>query len=291
MIYNLGGFYNDIEQWENMNEFIQESFWSSTYVNLSVMSGITLFIIFPLCLVKDVSRLRMASLLGVLTLVFLIILIVIQCPFYIKYYWDNVYKEDDPKTHLNIFNVSSGFDSNLFFFQGTSTLFYAYTCHLGAFPIFNTLKNRVSRRIQKVITRTIILDSVFFIIISICGYLTWPYKTPDLIIGRENIAGGADIIMSIGRIALITILIMKLPNTYNSFRISFLEMVFGDSNVTNKRLDNINFIINCRNLLITIPTLSLTVFIAVLYNHVLGIIKILGGFCSTFLGFIMPGDS
>jgi len=200
-----------------------------------VMYGITIFIIIPLCLLKDVSKLRIASLLGVITLVFLILMIVLQCPFYIQYYWNNVYNEYDDSTHLNIFNISSGFDTNLYFFQGTATLFYSYTCHLGAFPIFNSLKNNIMRRIHKVIIRTLFIDTVFFVTICIAGYLTWPINTPPLIIERDNIAGGMDVIMSIGRLALLIIIIMKLPSSYNAFRISFLEMVFGDSKVTNKR--------------------------------------------------------
>lgn len=199
------------------------------------MYGITIFIIIPLCLLKDVSKLRIASLLGVITLVFLILMIVLQCPFYIQYYWNNVYNEYDDSTHLNIFNISSGFDTNLYFFQGTATLFYSYTCHLGAFPIFNSLKNNIMRRIHKVIIRTLFIDTVFFVTICIAGYLTWPINTPPLIIERDNIAGGMDVIMSIGRLALLIIIIMKLPSSYNAFRISFLEMVFGDSKVTNKR--------------------------------------------------------
>lgn len=232
IVYNFGRFfevYNDIES------FLTTSFWSWTWVKLCTMYGMTTFVILPLCLLKDVSRLRMGSLLGVITLIFLILLIIVQCPSYIRYYWNNVYKEDDPTTHLNIFNISSSFDKNLFFFQGIATLFYTFTSHLGAFPVFQSLSNNVKRRVNKVILRTILLDVFLFIIIAIFGYLTWPVKTPALIIERDNIAGGVDVIMSLGRIGLIVIIIMKLPVSYNSFRLSFFEMVFGDSEITNKR--------------------------------------------------------
>ena len=60
MIYNVGGFFEDVDKWENMSKFLELSFWSNRNVNLCVMYGITLFLILPLCLVKDVSKLRMA---------------------------------------------------------------------------------------------------------------------------------------------------------------------------------------------------------------------------------------
>ena len=232
VVYTLGGF---SEQYENIHLFLENSFWNYSWVKLLVMYGLTCFIIMPLCLLKDVSKLRIGSLMGVLTLIFLIVMILIQCPDYIKYYWEYTYDENDPSTHLNIFNLSSSFDSNLFFLQGTATMFFSYTSHLGAFPIFGSLTNNNNRRVNKVILRTILLDSFFFLIIAIFGYLTWPINTPSLIIERDNIQGETDIFMSLGKLGLIIIIIMKLPVSFNAFRTSFYEMVLGDSNITNKK--------------------------------------------------------
>jgi len=231
-IYNMGGFYYE---YNTIKLFLAKSIWGQTWFKFALRSGIATFIIIPLCLIKDISSLRVVSLLGVFTMFYIIILIIIQSPFYINYYWENVYVNDDPNTHLKLFDFSSSFDKNLFFFQGTATLFYSFTCHLGAFPIFNSLKQNVMKRIQKVIVRTLFFDCFIFLIISVFGYLTWPIKTPSLILERDNIFGGADIYMSIGRLTLMIIILAKLPNNYNSFRISILELICGDSKLTNKR--------------------------------------------------------
>jgi len=73
-------------------------------------------------------------------------------------------------------------------------------------------------------------------------------------------------------------LIMNIPANYNAFRISFLEQVFGDTEVTNKR-----------NYLITIPTILISTLIAALYDDILKYINLLGGFCSVILAFVFPG--
>jgi amino acid permease len=231
-IYNMGGFYSE---YDSLKQFLVQSIWGETWFKFALRSGIATFIIIPLCLLKDISSLRIVSLLGVFTMFYIIILILIQSPFYINYYWEKVYKSEEPKTHLKLFDFFSCFDKNLFFFQGTATLFYSFTCHLGAFPIFNSLKQNAMKRIHKVIVRTLFIDCFFFLIISVFGYLTWPINTPSLILERDNIFGGADIYMSIGRLALMFIVLAKLPNSYNAFRISILELIYGDSKLTNKR--------------------------------------------------------
>lgn len=40
--------------------------------------------------------------------------------------------------------------------------------------------------------------------------------------------------------------------------------------------------------MLTIPTLSFAVLVAILYDQITGYIKLLGGFCSTFIGYVMP---
>jgi len=102
IIYNFCGYYEDYETVEN---FLTKSFWNLLYVKFSIMYGITIVILLPLCLLRDVSRLGVSSLLGLITFIFIIIILIIQSPSYMKHYWENIYEENDPSTHLNIFNI------------------------------------------------------------------------------------------------------------------------------------------------------------------------------------------
>jgi hypothetical protein len=138
-----------------------------------------------------------------------------------KYYKDNIYKENDTSTHLNLF-IASGYDRNLYFFQGTETFFFSYI-HFKS----------VKRRIKKVILYY--LDR-YYLLFDYChmSLFNMAYKNCSFIIERDNIEG-IDVIMSLGRFALITIILLKLPLTYNFFIISFFEFCLDSMNITNTR--------------------------------------------------------
>ena len=111
-------------------------------------------------------------------------------------------------------------------------MFYAYVTTIRAVSIFNFLYNKIQRRIQKVVRRTIIFDIGLFYIIVIIGYLTWPINTLSLIIERNNIhIGKQDIPMSLARITLILIIVTKLPSNYNSLRITLFNMLWTTTKI------------------------------------------------------------
>jgi len=202
-----------------MNEFVQESFWAEYTYKFPLMYGVLHVITLPLCLVKDMSKLRFASIFGVLSIFFVMIIIIIQFPSYFSNYLNTENRQE-----LNLWDISKGFTTDLLFFKGTATIFYSFNCHVAAFPILKNLKNGVNRRIQKVFRRSIFLDGLIYLIIGICGYLSCPINTPDLIIEREKL-GDTDYLMTVGRCFFLCTLLMKLPVSFISFRITLLSFV------------------------------------------------------------------
>jgi amino acid permease len=231
----IGGVVNELGNYGyiSMNEFFEKSFWSYYSFKFPVMYGLAFIIVLPLCLLKDISKMRFNSIFGVISLMFLVLIIIIQTPWYFSDYINNKYDPNDLTTHLNIWDISKGFTEKFYFFKGTATLFYAYSCHIGAFPVYKGLNNRISRRIQKVFARSIILDGSFYAIVGLTGYLSDPINTPALIIERYKLFS-SDIVMTIGRIAFIFTLIMKIPANYNSFRLTLVGMINKGDTIDNK---------------------------------------------------------
>ena len=57
-----------------------------------------------MCLLKDISKMRFASMFGIVAYIYCISVIVIDSPWFLKHYLKN-YKEDDPSTHANFYNI------------------------------------------------------------------------------------------------------------------------------------------------------------------------------------------
>ena len=278
IIYELIGrtifdFKGDKEKYKNFESFESEV-WDSAKVKYPIMFGITTLLL-PLCLLKDISKMRFASMFGVCALIYCIIVVVVQTPWFFKKYLDN-YKEDDISTHANWFDIKKGFTKELNFFTGIATVFFCYSCHPGAFPVFKTLKNNTEKRINTVFFRSIILDVSIYICVAICGFMTAPLKPKSLIIYRESVFEN-DIFMIIAKIALALDLFLSLPANYASYRCSFFMNFF--------KTDKID---NCRNFLVTIPSLYLSTLIGALYKDILAYISLFGGFCSSIMCYLFP---
>ena len=261
--------YENFEQYEN-------EVWDGAILKFPIMFGTTI-VIMPVCFMKDISKMRFASMFGICALIYSILVVVIESPWFLIHYLDN-YKEDDPKTHANWFDISKGFTKELNFFTGVATVFFTFTCHPGAFPVYKTLKNNNdNKRVNKCFFRSILLDICIYILIAICGFITAPTNPKSLVIYRDSIFDN-DIFMTIAKIALALDLFLSIPANYASYRCSFFMVFF--------KTDKID---NFRNYIVTACTLLLSTLIAALYKNILSYISFFGGFCSSIICYLIPG--
>ena len=248
------------------------SFWNKLWIKFVVCYGIAILLLTPLCLLHNASKMRYASTFGIISLFLLIIIVVAECPFYIKEY---IYDDD---VELNYYDIISGLKGDMKLLQSIITVFYAFSCHTGAFPVLSTLYNPTEKRQKKVIRRAIYIDIISYLIIGASGYLTQPINTPDLIIERNKLFN-SDWIMTIGEICFILTLLAKISANYNALR-SCLLVLFG--------YDPANFS-KKTNILVTAVTLVITTLIASVFQSISDYISLIGSFCTVLISFFIPG--
>ncbi len=280
VIYSLiGRVYYAISQKDNYDNFekFQTDIWNTPIYKFPIMFIISIILI-PLCLLKDLSKMRFTSLTGIIAIFFATLVILIECPFFFIHYLNNEYKENIPSTHPNFFNPAKSLKSDLLIFQCFAGVFFCFTCHVGAYPIYKTLKNNTEKRIKKVYKLSILFDFMLYSIITISGFLTSPLNQPELIIYRENNGVFSnDIVMLLAQSAICLSLTMSIAPNYNSFRISFIEFFFKKNKITDKL-----------NYGLTIPTILISTLLGAIFNDILQYINLLGGFLSVIIQFLMP---
>ena len=258
------------KKYKTLKEFQNNSFWNEWYIQILLPYAASIIIVYPMCLIKDVSKLRIISLIGVLNIIFLILIVIYQSKDYIK--------KDNLENNVNYLDIKKGFKDKFDAFNFISTIFYASCFHIGCVPVINTLKNNVRRRIYKAIRRTILIDIFLYLSIAVIGYLSYPKNTPSLIIQRPTLnEGDSDIIMGLGKIGLVFTFFTKLPNTYASLRITLFDKIFGTTEIT-----------NMKNYIVTFIVIIICVTSSIVYKEISSYIKIMGGLFSTLVGFLFP---
>ena len=270
----LGGVINEFFSlgYSNVEEFVAESFWSQKKIKFIVCYFITITVLFPLCRLKTVSRMRYASTFGILSLFLLIFIVLVECPFF---YNHNVVNGGQK---INIIDLGPGFGKDMQFLKSISTIIYAFSCHVGVFPVLNSLRNPTRKRVQKLFRISTFLDIICYLIIGFSGYLSQPQKTPDLILERDKIFNN-DFFMTLGQMLFIFTLIAKICANYNGLRTTLLILM---------KYDPIEYPNNV-NLIITVTCLVTSTFIAAVFQKISDYISLIGSFCSVFISVVMPG--
>ena len=187
------------EKYKTYKEYKEDIWQEKKYLKFPIMFGVAA-LDYPLCLLKDISKMRIVSLIGVLAIVYSIIVVIIESFFYI------INENRDKIDKMNWINITEAFHlkHGIPFFGGVASVFFLYSCHAGAFPIYKTLKNNTMRRIKKVFRRSILLDACIYVFIATSSFLTSPLDSPDLILYRPNLKGfDPDYFILIAKIGII----------------------------------------------------------------------------------------
>ena len=274
VVYDIMKMFGKLEEYDNFVDYKEDRWTKATYLKFPIMFGVAL-LVFPLCLLKDISKMRIPSLIGVLALIYTIIVVIIESLFYM------IYENGEKASEMNWVNITHAFElkDGIPFFGGVATVFYLYSCHAGAFPVYKTLRNNTTRRIKKVFRRSILLDLFIYFFIAAASFLTSPINPPELILYRPNLPGfDPDYFILIAKLGIIFNLFFSTPANYAGLRLSIFELIWGNANLT-----------NTKNIIVTVTVLSLITLIGALYDKILEYIELLGGFCSVIYCILIPG--
>lgn len=176
----------------------------STYVGVPVM----VFMLIPLCLMRNMSGLRYASILSIISLFYTALVLLFEMPEYYRYF--------EPITEKKAFYI----DWN--FFTGFSMVYYSFTCQNQTMPIYAELKDPSYRRMSRVISKSVVIITLFYFCIALSGYLSQFSLTNPVVILRTNIPGkGLDVPLTIACLAMCICVIVAFPLNYNPMRRNF----------------------------------------------------------------------
>ena len=277
----LGGIINIIGgyDYESMLTFLSDTYWSEIWVKLCVNFGIGIIAIFPLCLITDMKKLNISSTVGVFTTAFIFVVVLYQFPFYFIEYLNYEYKENDERTHVNIYHVERGFTNQLQFLQAFALFFFCFTGHNGLLPALEHLENPTPARRAKLYNIAIAMDMIIYLVIALCGYLSVPVDVVDIVFERKRLPQWPhDVVMTIARILLIAMAARKIQVNHNIWRISFVSYVGKDHRKITLKY----------NMIFTGITLFLTTLISSVYQNIVGYISLIGCFCVVFPAFLIP---
>ena len=274
VVYDIMKMFGKLEEYSNFIDYKVKRWQEATYLKFPIMFGVAL-LVYPLCLLKDISKMRIPSLIGVLALIYTIIVVIIESFFYM------IYENGDKAGEMNWINISHAFElkDGIPFFGGVATVFYLYSCHAGAFPVYKTLRNNTTRRIKKVFRRSILLDLFIYFFIAAASFLTCPIDPPELILYRSNLPGfDPDYFILVAKLGIIFNLFFSTPANYAGLRLSLFELIWGNPTLS-----------NAKNIIVTAAVLSAVTLIGALYDKILEYIELLGGFCSVIYCILIPG--
>jgi amino acid permease len=138
------------------DDYFLESFEFRLCVNVPI----AMLILLPLSLKRDMSSLAFAGVLSVAAILYTLLVLIIETPFYYNEYVDK------PETIIYPFVL----DMNIF--TSCSLVFFAYAFQFALLPVYSELVRPSYCRIKKVVKRAIIVDYFFYVLIACTGYFS-----------------------------------------------------------------------------------------------------------------------
>ena len=259
----------------------KEELFSTKKSKYIISYGIAIFILLPLFQIINYDKFGKITIIKIIILISILIILLTN---YILLFIYN-YNINDIKEKFSIKNNSNEtIFTNTDIFSSISVLFYTFSYHDQFFPSIEKLCIPSAKRINKIIKRTIIIDVIISLLLSVVGFFSLKFDMiKDLIIFR-NVEVEKDYIlndylMTIGRIFYFIFLLFKLFKDYQILRNNIL------ANICCYNIKKLGRIVN---LLTSFFILSIATFVAVHFQYISEFISLIGASSSVYISFIIP---
>jgi amino acid permease len=250
---------------DTLNFFYSSFDEKSQYNKILIMLVCFILIQIPLSLLKNVSTLQYASIAGTVALLYSILVIVVEMPFY----FSNYLKEGNT---VPLFKPISWNYLDTF-----STFMFGFAAHNGIFQVFHELKRPTEERYHKILLRSFILEIALYLSISYGGYFSTFEKTKGVFLLREDLPGFQDYFIKIAKITLFICLHCTMAINYNIMRLSVKSMCFNNQ--------DISFM---KDFFITLFTYIFCNLVVFFVEDIVSILGIIGGFSTVVICFVNP---
>jgi amino acid permease len=187
-----------------------DSFGMILRFGLSVFLGVTFYL-------KNLTSLRYVSFMSIFLLSYLLVVMIIELPDYIRAPESQIIHDYN---YLTFDNTPEGwFKVNAAF----TTFTYAFQNQAGILPVKKELRRASPRRVSKIIFRAEMISMIFYGLIMYVGYFSMGRHAPDLIFSRPNIFP-TDYLMKVGMMLYAVYIMICVPVQAFFTRISAIEI-------------------------------------------------------------------
>jgi len=176
--------------------------------------------------------------------------------------------------------------------QTIAMLFFAFCCHVSLFSTYGELTMPTPRRVDKVLSRAVVVQGVIYFLIGFCGMLsfgppcppdsvTTNWCTPTNILASSRLTGVSG---TGARIAMAFAILVAIPLNTHAGRAILQRMFLG----TDHTHVGSSFVSVGVHIFLTVLLLGTALFIAVSYKSVTNIISIVGGGGAATFMFTVP---
>ncbi|CAI5731435.1 unnamed protein product [Hyaloperonospora brassicae] len=228
---------------------------------------LTCFLVLPLSLLRSLESLRFSSLFSIVCIVFMALVIVVK---YLQFVHEGVAPTMAYQlTHLALFDWRL---SHLL--RAIPLIVFSFTCHPNVLPIYLVLKRRSSKRMYKVMNRSIGIATTVY---ALCGFfvvLTFGTATRSNFLRNDYRGDGAVIT---GCIGFSIALILTVPLFIHTLRDNIREALLA-----NRRLDLL------RHVGLSLFLVLATLLVALFSGDIASVLGVLGATTNPMICFVLP---